>query len=134
MALIRNIVVAIAGVAASAGAGGAYFVSTSRATAPSAEPAHASVVLETQEAPPAAGASVQVDNAGKAKRVEVRRSGNGTRVQVDNGDKSERVEVERSPAKGEQVRTGNVRVERKGGGLNVKVGDLSVDTQGVGAD
>lgn len=131
---VKNIVAAIVTLAASAGAGGAYFVAKSPAAPPSPTPsAHATVLVETQEAPAEQGQSVKLEAGGKQQRVEVQRGKSGGAVKVESGGKSAGVSVKRSEdGEDEEVKTGNVKVQRKGGGLNVQVGDLVVDSKNLG--
>jgi hypothetical protein len=123
---VRNIIAAITALAASAGAGGAYFVA--RSPAAPAPSAHSTVLVETKEAPAEPAAAVKIEAGGK--KVEVQRGKGSSAVRVESGSKASKVEVKRTNAGDEDVSAGDVKVQRKGKGLNVKVGDLVVDTSG----
>ncbi|MCC6898186.1 MAG: hypothetical protein IT377_04390 [Polyangiaceae bacterium] len=140
---VRNIIKALAALAASAGAGGAYFATHLAAPTQAAPEKPSAVWVETQEAPAGAAQSVKVEANGKKvdvkhdsgsssvqvesgkKQVEVKQSKKGSAVKVDDG--KEAVHVEQSDD-GEKVQAGNVQVNKKAGGLSVKVGGLVVDT------
>ncbi|MBK8995255.1 MAG: hypothetical protein IPM35_05790 [Myxococcales bacterium] len=127
---VRNIVAAIAALAASAGAGGAYFATSTPAT-PAPSP-HTTVVLETKEAPAEQEQSVKVESADKKQRVEVQQARSGSAVRVQGGDKASKVEVKSTKSGDQDVSAGNVKVQRKGKGVSLKVGDLVVDTNSLG--
>ena len=140
---VRNIIKAIAALTASAGADGAYFA-THLATRTDAAPEKpAAVWVETQEAPAGTAQAVKVEANGR--KVEVKQNADSKSVQVENGKKQvavkqsqagsvvhvddgkKAVRVEQS-ADGEQTQAGNVQVNKKAGGVSVKVGGLVVDT------